>query len=70
MLLLLIVPASGFCAGVIGQDDSITFPVATILTSPDPSYDVYVQVYNYFFTLVLANGLVAAFLFNVIRIFK
>lgn len=69
-MLFFAIPATGFCAGVIGQDDSITFPVATILTSPDPSYDVYVQVYNYFFTLILSNGLVAAFIFNVIRIFK
>ncbi len=69
-IIALLVPASSFAGGVIFQDQMLTFPVVSILVSPDPSYDEYVQVYNYFFTIVLANGLVAAALHQLIRIFK
>lgn len=64
------VPCVVHADGVIGQDTVITVPVGNFLVSTDSEYDLYVNVFNYFFSLQLLVGLISVWLKLIIKPFK
>jgi len=70
ILLVLLTFATPVCAeGVIGRDHLISVKTVQYLV-PTPENASYVQVFNYFFTIELLTGVLGAFLYQVIKVFR
>ncbi len=68
-LLLSLSVAPAFANGVIGRDQVITVNTVQFLASTTENA-AYVQVFNYFFTIELLTGVLGAFLYQVIKVFR
>ncbi len=69
LLILLAAATPAFADGVIGRDQVITVNTAQFLVATTENAE-YVQVFNYFFTIELLTGVLGAFLYQVIKVFR
>lgn len=69
LLVLLALAAPAYAEGVIGRDHLISVNTVQYLV-PKPENASYVQVFNYFFTIELLTGVLGAFLYQVIKVFR
>lgn len=68
-LLMIFCPEFARAENVIGQDQVISTPVFTVLQVEGEGAQ-YAQAFNYFFTIEILSGLIAAYCSLVIRIFR
>lgn len=69
LLILISVASPALAEGVIGRDQVISVNTVQFLTATAENA-AYVQVFNYFFTIELLTGVLGAFLYQVIRVFR
>lgn len=69
LLILISVASPALAEGVIGRDQVITVNTVQFLAATTENA-AYVQVFNYFFTIELLTGVLGAFLYQVIRVFR
>lgn len=69
LIVLLCSISPALAEGVIGRDQVITVNTVQFLAATTENAS-YVQVFNYFFTIELLTGVLGAFLYQVIRVFR
>lgn len=69
LVVLLTLATSVHAEGVIGRDQVISVNTVQFLASTTENAE-YVQVFNYFFTIELLTGVLGAFLYQVIKVFR
>ena len=60
---------NAFAEGIVGRDQAISVNTVQFLM-PTGEDAPYVQVFNYFFTIELLTGVIGAFLYQVIKVFR
>ncbi|MDD2466171.1 MAG: hypothetical protein PHI97_19395 [Desulfobulbus sp.] len=58
-----------FAEGVIGSDQVLTVNTVQFLAATTENA-AYVQAFNYFFTIELLTGVLGAFIYQVIKVFR
>lgn len=69
LLVLLGSISPAFAEGVIGRDQVLTVNTVQFLAATTENA-AYVQVFNYFFTIELLTGVLGAFIYQVIKVFR
>ena len=69
LIVLLCSVSSAYADGVIGRDQIITVNTVQFLASTTENAE-YVQVFNYFFTIELLTGVLGAFIYQVLKVFR
>ena len=68
--LLIFLPSTGFCEGVIGVDQQFNINPVQFLIANNTDQQPYVDAFNYFFTIELFCGLLALWIRLVMRVVR